>query len=316
MNPENPGTPEQPGTPAGQAGPEVHANPGGPDSGVPDDLAPVAVPQDLAPVIPIDEIPGAQIPVTGIPVAELPAVTSWPQAPGPQAAGQQTTGQFPSFQPAPDQTGVVPHAPVPESRSNRNLWIGLGAAGLVVVLLFVVIAVSLANPPKNENRAAPVRPSPSFLPPVATRTPAFTTPRIEEPKTVPVGQQVSLRTALGDTYTLSVSPLQLDLQRTSPYAPRAKNGSYASTSIQMVATQTKATSVMANSISFKIVYADGTAVPSTPGLDMPGTPLVTVSLSEGQKAAGDVYFDVDPARLAGAKIEFEYLGRVAAFWTL
>lgn len=205
-----------------------------------------------------------------------------------------------------------PQAPAavmpPQTKAPTGLVIALISVSVVAVVAVAVAIGAVVSSAGRESR-----------PPLAVTAPTHpsTTPpsKPKGPVQAAIGEKITLQLELGQEFTIGVSAMQPGLKPTSQYAPPAKNGAFASVRVEMNVDKSRG-SVMANPIMFKLVYADGTAVPSTPGISLPGSHLETVNLTDGQKAAGDVYFDLDPAKLAGAKVEFDYQSSATAFWAL
>jgi len=139
------------------------------------------------------------------------------------------------------------------------------------------------------------------------------------------GAQGPATAAMGQTITLSNSSTSVDitLANAQQYTNNPNNsfdqpqkGLYVVVSATIVCTKG---TYDANEFNFKFVGGDGTAY--DPGIAIGFDPtLNSVTLNEGQKAVGNIVFDVSQAAAAGGKVQVDGIGldfdQPAGYWTL
>lgn len=140
------------------------------------------------------------------------------------------------------------------------------------------------------------------------------------PVTATMGQTVTLTNTLFD----STDAVEITLADPQQHAedPDAfgfgapQNGVYLVVNVTVVCTQG---TYFASSFNFKFVAADGTVYDTALVLGFEPH-LQTIDLSEGQRTAGSIAFDVPAAALAGARIQVDGIGldmtEPAAYWAL
>jgi hypothetical protein len=141
----------------------------------------------------------------------------------------------------------------------------------------------------------------------------------------PAGDQGPATAAIGQTVTLSNSSTSVQITlsdakqyTTNPHSSfdKPQKGVYVVVNATIVCAKG---TYMANMFNFKFVGGDGTAYSPTIAIGFDPT-LDSVTLNAGQKAAGNIIFDVSKAAVAGGKIQVDGIGldfdQPAAYWTL
>ncbi|MCP2258321.1 protein of unknown function (DUF4352) [Streptoalloteichus tenebrarius] len=162
--------------------------------------------------------------------------------------------------------------------------------------------------------APPPAPTPLTLP----NTPPRATEKPAEITTVPVGTPINVHER-GHDYVVTVSGVQPDVPAPNEYTRPRNGASFLTAQVDFAVSESVGPlPVFVSPLRFKLVYADGTTIAtSISGYGLPGRQLDTLTLAAGQKTSGMIVFEVDPARLAGARIQLDDgLHTPAGYWSL
>ncbi|GGM37125.1 hypothetical protein GCM10012275_05340 [Longimycelium tulufanense] len=182
-------------------------------------------------------------------------------------------------------------------------------AGSLAVVLLVKTGDHLAARPDRFERAPDSDPLPSVTLDLEELD------RKREPATAPVGTPLEPVGFGTDEITVTVTGVRRDVPAENGYV-QPKRGEFLAADVEVKAIRVAET-VDVHPLKFKVVYADGEVAQATFYSGQAGKRLTVTRLNTGQHVSGTLVFDVDPARVAGAKIQFaDPTGQPAAYWTI
>lgn len=222
------------------------------------------------------------------------------------------------------QYPAVPPQPFPAVQPVKK---GLGTAAIIAIVVGslialccvggTIIAVFGPDPADKPSAVAATEDEPEDMPAVkATETPAAApsptkAAEPDGPVTVKVGQAVDVKFMSAQTRVTikSVKKAKSPNQFTQP-----KRGQFVAVMVDIFATKGQTDLGPSN---FRLIAKDGTVYQSeflVVGIDPQLDAMTTIN--EGQRKNGNVVFDVDPANVAGAKVELtDDFGEVQGYWT-
>ncbi|GGM73503.1 hypothetical protein GCM10012275_50220 [Longimycelium tulufanense] len=133
--------------------------------------------------------------------------------------------------------------------------------------------------------------------------------------TAAAGTPINVSAGLGNELTVNVSQINPNANVGSQFE-NPQRGAYLTAHVDATVTKTSG-SHHVSSADFRLVHGDGTVSETTFVSGLEGKRLDGANLAVGQKTDGWIVFDVDPAKLEGAKIQMNGIGgKPAAFWTI
>ncbi|SHG11274.1 hypothetical protein [Streptoalloteichus hindustanus] len=190
--------------------------------------------------------------------------------------------------------------------------LGVGAATSVLL----VQSVREHSEPKTV--AAPTAPPPTGPPITPQSTPDRVKEKPVEIPTVAPGTPVTVHERRAE-YVVTVSDIRPNVPAPNQFDRPTDGGVFLTAQVEFAVSEAAdPIPVFASATRFKFVYADGTTNNTAhAGFSIPGRKLDTLTLAAGQKTNGMIVFEVDPNRLAGARIQVDDRGGApAGYWTV
>ncbi len=235
----------------------------------------------------------------------------------------------------PPQPPPPPEGPEPpgEGMSTRAKVI-LGTVAAVIVLVGIGVAVGGGD---DHDETSTVETTTTAEPddaetterPTTTEEPTTTTTQPEGPPTLAIGETLHFSVTTDfDDIEFSDTASEVDVTLANPatfteepveFGSEPQNGVFLVLDATVVVAPDADGTYSAGPFEFKFVAADGTAADTAFALGFEPE-LPTINLSAGQRVAGKIVFDINPAQQAGAKIQIndtgEDYGEPFAYWAL
>jgi hypothetical protein len=240
--------------------------------------------------------------------------------------GGPTAPMPPPPPPPPPEAAAQPSPPqgrVRQGMSTRAKVL-VGAMAALIVLGVTIIAISGgATEDKTTTLSGRDDETATTARPTTTDEPTTTTTQPEAPPTLAMGEtlpftltdfdsnETFVKVTVANPATFTKEPIE--------FGSPPENGLYLVLDVTVEVSPQSEGTYFAGPDEFKFVAADGTAADTAFAMGF-DPELPTMDLSAGQRAAGKIVFDINPAQQAGGKVQIndtgENEGEPFAYWRL